>query len=108
MPEPNHTETAKPQPAKLSPNMRSEWVDIPSHDAIGKPFPTLGINYEKYEPGQRYAVTPAVAETLNQRIAAYNNDIIRMLSGSMDKRVLMKLRQASMPNAEKYISQLVD
>ena len=59
---------------------KKDWtyVNIPAENALGQKHDTIRINEHEFEAGQSYLVPPAVAETVNERLAAYARANIRI------------------------------
>ena len=70
-------------------------IKIPDTDILGKPFPFLKINHERFDPGRSYEVDLESWNTLTDRIDRVNKERIRMSGNLVDEKVTRRLAALS-------------
>jgi hypothetical protein len=60
-----------------------QYVTIPEEDPLGKKFPTIYLNKEKFDAGQSYNVPAPIASYVNDRIKIFNRSCVRLLQPDM-------------------------
>lgn len=85
MAEKKPTETKLTTIAELYTTPQETWqyVAIPTEDPLGKPFPSIYLNKEKYDAGQTYHMPPQIASFVNERIKIFNRSCVRLLQPDM-------------------------
>lgn len=78
-----------------------QYVTIPDEDPLGKKFPGIGLNHEKYEAAQTYLVPPQVAEFIKERVKVFNRSCIRLLQPNADMKSIgeVSVGSANAPNS---------
>jgi hypothetical protein len=60
-----------------------QYITIPDEDPLGKAFPSIYLNKEKFEAGQVYNVPAQIASFVNERIKIFNRSCVRLLQPDM-------------------------
>jgi hypothetical protein len=60
-----------------------QFVTLPEEDPLGKPYPAIYLNKERFEPGQTYNLPAQIASYLKERIKVFNRSCVRLLQPDM-------------------------
>lgn len=60
------------------------WVSIPQNDLFDFPHPTVRVNVQEFEPGQKYFVDADLADFIEDRLRLKYEADIRVMRPSQD------------------------
>jgi hypothetical protein len=72
-----------------------QYITIPEEDPLGKKFPSIYLNKEKFDPGQTYQVPPQIAAHVNDRIRVFNRSCVRLLQPEMAQEGIIRTADGS-------------
>jgi hypothetical protein len=71
------------------------YVTIPSEDLYDYTHPGVQLNAVKFEPGNTYKVPAAVGAEVEQRLAMFNKEQIRLLRPKVDGKSINQVNSGS-------------
>jgi hypothetical protein len=87
----------------------TEYITIPEETVLGDKHPEVAINWDKYEPGKTYEVSPDVAAEIRKILKSRAEYDLRILRGQCDKKTTgqyLKSRGVTVVGGNDFASQL--